>query len=197
MDPRGSIEQARRIAVGAGRLEEESEFRSVLAGLACTGLQWGGLLGIVGVLILVPVNVGLLGRPVAWWYPGGGGTEALVLWDKALVTLLCAGAVWAGRTRSRVSVARAVGGAIALAIAVVSLVHDAYRGVLSIEYVILLYLLTVVVIPYRPWQTLLLGGCLAPCSTAWAAWGFPALARPVPTWWPLDTSCGWGSSPWS
>ncbi len=180
MDPRGSIEQARRIAVGAGRLEEESEFRSVLAGLACTGLQWGGLLGIVGVLILVPVNVGLLGRPVAWWYPGGGGTEALVLWDKALVTLLCAGAVWAGRTRSRVSVARAVGGAIALAIAVVSLVHDAYRGVLSIEYVILLYLLTVVVIPYRPWQTLLLGGVLGAVLYGLGSVGLPGTgaARP-------------------
>ena len=180
MDPRGSIEQARRIAVGAGRLEEESEFRSVLAGLACTGLQWGGLLGIVGVLILVPVNVGLLGRPVAWWYPGGGGTEALVLWDKALVTLLCAGAVWAGRTRSRVSVARAVGGVIALAIAVVSLVHDAYRGVLSIEYVILLYLLTVVVIPYRPWQTLLLGGVLGAVLYGLGSVGLPGTgaARP-------------------
>ncbi len=140
----------------------------------------GGLLGIVGILILVPVNVGLLGRPVAWWYPGGGGTEALVLWDKALVTLLCAGAVWAGRTRSRVSVARAVGGAIALAIAVVSLVHDAYRGVLSIEYVILLYLLTVVVIPYRPWQTLLLGGGLGAVLYGLGSVGLPGTgaARP-------------------
>ncbi len=101
MDPRGSIEQARRVVVGAGRLEEESEFRSVLAGLACTRLQWGGLLGIVGVLILVPVNVGLLGRPVAWWYPGSRAAEVFVLWDKALVTLLCAAAVWPGRTRGR------------------------------------------------------------------------------------------------
>ncbi|WP_263841882.1 hypothetical protein [Salinibacter sp.] len=79
MDPRESIKQARRIVVEAGRLEEEPEFRSTLAKLACTGVQWGGLLGIVGVLILVPVNVGLLGRPVAWWYPEVGAAGSFVL----------------------------------------------------------------------------------------------------------------------
>jgi len=161
MDTHGSIEQARRVLVGAGRLEEEDpEFRTVLAGLARTGLRWGGLLGLLGILILVPVNVGLLGRPTAWWYPASGAAGPLVLWDKVVVALLCGGAVWAGGTQCRLSVARAVGGGIAALIAAVSLVHDAYRGVLTVEYVLLIYLLAVVVVPYRPWQTLLLGGVL-------------------------------------
>jgi len=181
MDPRGSVEQVRRIVFKAGRLEEEGAFRSVLAELARTGLQWGGLIGVLGVLILVPVNVGLLGRPVAWWYPEGGAAAPLVLWDKIVVVLLCGAAIWVGRMQCRVSVARAAGAAIAFLIAAVSLVHDAYRGVLSIEYVILLYLLAVVILPYRPWQTLLLGGLLSTALYGLGTVGLPGTgaARPA------------------
>jgi signal transduction histidine kinase/CheY-like chemotaxis protein len=161
MERRSTLEQARQVVFGAQALEDEPEFRTILAGLACTGLQWGGLLGLLGILILVPVNVVVLGRPTAWWYSAGMGPEAFVLWDKALVAALCGGAVWVGRTADRLSVGRGVAGVLALLIAVVSLVHDAYRGVLSIEYVILIYLLAVGVIPYRPWQTLLLGVALS------------------------------------
>jgi len=161
MDTRGPIDSTRHVVFRAGRLEEEPEFRSVLAGLAGTGLRWGGLLGLLGILILVPVNVGLLGRPAAWWYPAAGAAEPFVLWDKVVVALLCGAAIWVGWARWRLSVARTVGGAVAILVASVSLVHDAYRGVLSVEYVILIYLLAIVAVPYRPWQTLLLGATLS------------------------------------
>ncbi|MFB6279525.1 MAG: response regulator [Salinibacter sp.] len=160
MERRSTLEQARQVFFGTQALEDESEFEATLAGLACAGLQWGGLLGLLGILILVPVNVVLLGRPTAWWYSGGAGPEAFVLWDKAVVAALCVGAVWIGRSACRLSVSRGAAAGLALLVAVVSLVHDAYRGVLSIEYVILIYLLVVGVIPYRPWQTLLLGAAL-------------------------------------
>ena len=179
MDTHGSIEQVRRVLLGAGELEhEDPEFRSVLADLASTGLLWGGGLGLLGILILVPVNVGLLGRPTAWWYPVTGAAEPLVLWDKGVVALLCGGAIWVGRMRARLPTARAVGGAMALLIAAVSLVHDAYRGVLSVEYVILIYLLAVVVVPYRPWQALLLGGALSTMLFGLGRIDLPGLAGP-------------------
>ena len=157
MEHRSYIEQARRVVFGAGKLEDEREFEATLAGLACAGLQWGGLLGILGVAILIPVNVLLLGRPTAWWYSAAMTPEVFVFSDEIVVAFLCVVAIGVGRTERRLSVARATGALITGIIVAVSLLADAYRGVLSIEYVILAHLLAVVVIPYRPWQALLLG----------------------------------------
>jgi len=157
MERRSYLEQARRVVFGAGELEDDDEFEATLAGLACTGLQWGGLLGILGVAILIPVNLLLLGRPAAWWYSAAMTPEVFVFADEIIVALLCGLAIWVGRTERRLSVARTAGSVITAIIVAVSLLADAYRGVLSIEYVILAHLLAVVVIPYRPWQALLLG----------------------------------------
>ena len=154
------LDRARRVFFEPGALEADRSFRSALTRLAGTGLQWSGLLGIAGVFILVPVNVFLLGRPTLWWYPTPVTPEAFVLWDKAAVLLLCAGAVWVGRAGRSLLALRALGAALALLIVAVSLVHDAYRGVLSTEYLIVTYLLLVAAIPYRPWQALLVGGTM-------------------------------------
>lgn len=181
MERRSAIEQAHRVFFNAGEMEDEREFEATLAGLACAGLQWGGLLGIVGIFVLVPVNLLLLGRPTAWWYPTPMTPDILVLWDKAVVLLLCGGAVWVGRLECRLSVGRAVGTALAVLIAVVSLIHDAYRGILSVEYVILIYLLAVAVIPYRPWQTLLLGGGLSGLLYGLGHVGIPSTVAAQPT----------------
>ena len=157
---RDPLDRARRVFFEPGTLESDPSFRSTLARLASTGLQWSGLLGIVGVLILVPVNTLLLGRPTLWWYPTPVTPEAFVLWDKGAVLLLCAGAVWVGRADGPLSFTRALGAGLAVLIVAVSLVHDAYRGVLSTEYLIVTYLLLVAAIPYRPWQALLVGGAM-------------------------------------
>jgi signal transduction histidine kinase/DNA-binding response OmpR family regulator len=160
MEQDESLTSAQRVFLQPSALEEEADFQATLAQLACTGLQWGGGLGLLGLLILVPVNVFLLGRPVAFWYPSPVTPEVFVLWDEAVGALLCSAAIWVGATQCRLSVARTVGSVIAGLLVAVSLVHDAVRGVLVIEYVILVYLLTVAAIPYRPWQALLLGGVI-------------------------------------
>ena len=67
MEPPTHAERARRVFFEPHVLEKDSAFESTLAQLAGTGLQWGGLLGITGVLILILVNWGLLGRPMSWW----------------------------------------------------------------------------------------------------------------------------------
>ena len=110
MERRSTLEQARRVFLGAQELEDEHAFRAILSGLACTGLQWGGLLGLLGILILVPVNVVLLGRPAAWWYAAGLGPEAFVLWDKVVVAIVCVGALGLGRSGCRLAVSRSAAG---------------------------------------------------------------------------------------
>ena len=180
MDRQSHIEEARRVVFSPAGFEEDPEFREILTGLACTGLQWGGVLGILGVLVLIPVNILLLGRPTAWWFPATGNPEVFVLWDEIVVALLCGGAAWIGRAKRRLPVARTVAVVITGAVVAVSLIADAYRGVLSIEYVILAYLLAVAVIPYRPWQAFLLGGVLGALLFGIGHYGLPgtAAARP-------------------
>ena len=180
MDSPSYTERARRVFLAPGALEDDSAFTSTLAGLANTGLQWGGLLGVTGVLILILVNWGLLGRPVSWWYPAANATAALVLWDKVLVLVVCGVAVALGRSNCSLTVGRVAGAGLALGIAAVSLVHDAYRGVLSVEYLILAYLLVVAVVPYRPWQALLLGGGLTALFFGLGHMGVPGTGAAQP-----------------
>jgi signal transduction histidine kinase/DNA-binding response OmpR family regulator len=180
MEPPSYTERARRVFLAPGALEDDSAFTSTLAGLANTGLQWGGLLGMTGVLILILVNWGLLGRPVSWWYPAANATAALVLWDKVLVLVVCGVAVVLGRSNCTLTVGRVAGAGLALGIAAVSLVHDAYRGVLSVEYLILVYLLVVAVVPYRPWQALLLGGGLTALFFGLGHMGVPGTGAAQP-----------------
>lgn len=176
----GYVEQAGRVLLAPSTLEEERAFRVTLARLAGTGLQWGGLLGLVGVFVLVVLNAFLLGRPTMWWYPDPVVPEAFVLWDKVGVGLLCMGAVVVGRAGGRLSLGRTAGFVLAVAVASVSIVHDAYRGIPSMEYLILVYLLAVVAIPYRPWQALFLGGSLTGVFVVVGHFGVPgtAAARP-------------------
>jgi len=180
MDRRDSISQVRRVVRRPGRLEEDSSFASALRTLAQTGLVWGGLLGMTGIVILVLVNVGLLGRPVVLWPTGALPPEVFVVWDEGIAAILCAVAVGIGRASGRLSVTRGLGGLLTAAVVAVSLVADAYRGVLSIEYVILAHLLAIVALPYRPWQALLLGGGLNAVFFGVGHFGVPgtAAARP-------------------
>ncbi|MFB6271395.1 MAG: response regulator [Salinibacter sp.] len=180
MERHSYIEEARQVIFGAEELEQEPEFQATLRRLACTGLQWGGLLVILGVLILILVNAVLLGRPTAWWYSASAPLEVFVVADELVVAGLCGGGVWMGRTECRLSGARVAGGVLTAAIVAVSLLADAYRGVLSIEYLILAYLLAVAVIPYRPWQALLLGVVLGGLFSGIGHFGLPGTpaARP-------------------
>jgi hypothetical protein len=180
MEERSYVERARRVFLNPSALEADDAFASTLAQLAGTGLQWGGLVGIVGVAVLILVNGGLFGRPFTWWYPSPNATQPFVLWDKTAVLAVCGSAIVLGRAGCRLSVGRTVGAALALLIATVSLVHDTYRGLLSIEYLILVYLLIVTVVPYRPWQALLLGGAMTALLYGLGHYGVPgtAAARP-------------------
>jgi signal transduction histidine kinase/DNA-binding response OmpR family regulator len=170
----------RRVFLAPGELEDDQAFRSTLVQLLGTGLTWGGVVGILGVLFVSLVNWSVLGRPITWWYPTPITTEAYVLWDKAVVVLACGGAIALGRAQSQLTVGRIVGGLIAVLIATVSLVHDAYRGILSPEYLVLINLLAVAVIPYRPWQALLLGATLITVFYGIGHYGLPGTAAANP-----------------
>ncbi len=180
MNSREEKRWTRRVFFAPGELEEDRAFRATLVQLLGTGLTWGGLVGILGVLFVSLINWGVLGRPITWWYPTPITAEAYVLWDKAVVVLACGGAIALGRAQSQLTIGRIVGGLIAVLIATVSLVHDAYRGILSPEYLVLVNLLAVAVIPYRPWQALLLGATLITVFYGIGHHGLPGTAAANP-----------------
>jgi signal transduction histidine kinase/DNA-binding response OmpR family regulator len=114
------------------------------------------------------------------WYPEPMSPEVFVLWDKAVVVLACGGVIALGWVGTRLAVGRLLGGGIAVAVAAISLIHDAYRGILSVEYLVLVYLLAVAVIPYRPWHTLVLGGVLTTVFYGIGQYGLPGTAAAHP-----------------
>jgi len=177
---RDDIDRVRRVFLNPGEMERDRDFRATLSRLTDTGLQWGGLVGLIGVGVLVLVHVSLLDRPTMGWYPESMSPEVFVLWDKAVVVLACGVVIALGRIGTRLAVGRFAGGGIAVAVAAISLVHDAYRGILSVEYLVLVYLLVVAVIPYRPWHTLLLGGVLTVVFYGIGHYGLPGTAAERP-----------------
>ncbi len=181
MEDRTYLERASRVFLDPQTLEEEADFRGTLADVMHTGLQWGGLVGTVGMLVLMLVNWAVLARPTMLWYPDVITPETYVLWDKLVVVAACLGAVGLGRAESRLSTGRLLGGALAVVIVGVSLVHDAFRGILSVEYIILVNLLAVAVIPYRPWQALVLGGTLLAVFLGVGHYGIPGTRGADPT----------------
>ena len=181
MEDRTPDSIVRQVLLTPHTLETDRSFYVSLAQAACTGLRWCGRVGVLGVLILVGVQSLVLGRPTTLWYPDVMTPEHFVLWDKVAVLLVCVGTVGLGRLRRSLVIGRWGGAAFGLAIAAISLVHDAYRGILSIEYVLLAYLLTVVAVPYRPWQALLLGGGMCGLLYGIGTYGVPGTAAAVPS----------------
>ncbi|MFP4228930.1 MAG: hypothetical protein ACLFTE_08900 [Salinivenus sp.] len=69
MSTQSHLFHARRVFLSPGDLEAEPDFRRTLTRRMGVGLQWGGLVGLLGVAILVGVHWDLLARPTTWWDP--------------------------------------------------------------------------------------------------------------------------------
>ncbi|MFP4228929.1 MAG: helix-turn-helix domain-containing protein [Salinivenus sp.] len=104
-----------------------------------------------------------------------------VLCNKAAVVLVCLGALGLGANGCRLRTGRIAGTGLALAVASVSLIHDAYRDILSVECLVLIYLLAVAVLPYRSWQVLGLGLLLTALFSVLGHHGLPGTRAAQPT----------------
>lgn len=164
----------------AGR-EDDPEFRGALRRILHLGLYVTGGLGMCAIAIYVLGQTYGAGLPLQWSHrPGPGPTaESVVVLDKIVLSLLCAGLIGAAALRCSLRAGRVLA---ALAVSVgasASLYGDVTQGEIAVGYVTLLYMLAAGTIPFRPVQTLGLGAALT--FLAWGAGTYgPPLLRGEP-----------------
>jgi PAS domain S-box-containing protein len=157
--------------------EQDSDVRSVLTRVLHTGLRQCGAIGLVGVLLYVGLSVFGLGYDLNWTYTalatGEIDQQIIVAGILVVASLSVIGLVLA-QSHCSLRKGRLFGWGSILIGAAVATFEGAVRGTFSTEYVILVYLLIVAIIPFRPIQVVGIGGSiglviylLGPSGVAW------------------------------
>ena len=152
------FEQYATFLLRPSAFEDDDSFRRTLTQVVHAGLRWGGWSAVFGLGIYVGVEILILDRPVRWVHQTGFvGEEVALLYDLLLATL-CVGAALLPAVECSLDRCRAWAAGALMTGAGVFLRSDIIHGTIQIEFVALLYLLVVVVVPFRPWQVVGIGG---------------------------------------
>lgn len=141
-----------------GLIDEPPEFRRMLRRLQWTGLRLASVLGILSVIAHVLTRGVAFGYPVSWAWPSTATPNVVSGPDKVFTIALCLllfGAAW---KRCSLRTGRVLAAVVAVLGAAASLYADLVNGNLALEYLTFILLASAAIIPFRPWQTGLLGG---------------------------------------
>jgi signal transduction histidine kinase/CheY-like chemotaxis protein len=154
-----SLQSLRMWAAQRTDHESDPEFRALIAALLRNRMLYAGLFGIVLTVVHVSMHRFLLGRTLAWAYAGPGESGMVVLWDKVFIVALCAATIAVSRRPLPLGWARVMCGALVLGICLAILLDDVFNRDVSFSgaYFALVLMVTVLTIPFKPWQTLALG----------------------------------------
>lgn len=166
-----------RLLLSSPAREHDHAFRSVLTRVLHTGLRQCGAIGLVAALLYVGLSVFGLGYDLNWTY------EAIVngeLDQQIVVAGILIGAALSvigfilSQLECTLHTGRLFGWGAVLVAAAVATFEGAVRSSFSTEYVILIYLLIVAIIPFQPVQVAGIGGSIAgvvfllgPSGLAW------------------------------
>ena len=157
--------------------EQDADVRSMLTRMLHTGLRQCGAIGLVAALLYVGLSVFGLGYDLNWTYTAvvtGEINQQIVVAGILIVASLSVIGLVLAQSRCSLRKGRLFGWGAILMAAAVATFEGAVRGTFSTEYVILLYLLIVAIIPFRPAQVVGIGGTVAlvvyllgPSGPAW------------------------------
>lgn len=161
-------------------VHEEDAFRTRLAESLRTGLLWAGATGLAGVLLHFLTNY-LLANRVVWISDRVMGSTFL-LFDNVLIASLCVLLIaLSQKEKINLPFGRFVAAIVLILGSGIALYADLITGTFSPHYVVTMYLLIVIAVPYKPWQTLLLGCVLGGLFYAMAPEGLYWTSQLVPT----------------
>jgi signal transduction histidine kinase/ActR/RegA family two-component response regulator len=124
-----------------------------------TGLWRGGLTVFVGIVAHVALIRILLDYPLRWTYSTVPASEEIAFAYHVVAAVAGAMLMVVSFRAGSLTIGRIAAGGAALVICAASMHDDILRGgPISIEYVIMIYLVAVVIVPFRPWQALSIGG---------------------------------------
>ena len=140
-----------------GLINEPPEFRRLLQRIQWTGLRLAGILGILSVLLHVIAEILLFGETITWSWTPPSTQNVMSAPDKILTVGLCLMLLLAASKRWSLDTCRSLAAGVSLLGAAASLYSDLQSGTLAIEYLMFILIGTAATIPFRPWQTGLLG----------------------------------------
>mgnify|MGYP006281702345 CR=1 FL=1 len=148
-----------KLQLWLGLRSERTGFRTSLRRLGRRGLIAVGVIGILVTLLFFASKSFFTVSQLEWtvWTASASGHEVL-LFDKAVIALLSVGLIAAGSKGCSLRAGRLLMAAVVFLAAAVSLLADLARGQLSVEYITLLFVGAVVAVPFRPWETAVMGG---------------------------------------
>lgn len=166
-----------RVLLPSPTREHDPAFRSVLTRVLHTGLRQCGAIGLVASLLYVGLSVFGLGYDLRWTYEaifGGQFGQQIVLIGILIGAALSVIGLVLSQYECTLRSGRLFGWAAVMMAAAVATFEGAARGMFSTEYVILIYLLVVAIIPFRPLQVIGIGGSvvlmvylLGPSGVVW------------------------------
>jgi hypothetical protein len=139
------------------KFEKDEGFSDYLAGLARIGMRNAGIIGVAGPIIHFSINGLLTSKQIVWFCrPGGAGysiADKLVIFFLGLVGLVMS------KKKIRPQKARVIISLFLLVVCLGMIYDDVIRRdvSLTIGFLILVMLVGVGVVPYRPWQVSLFG----------------------------------------
>lgn len=162
-----------------GRFEADEDFRMRLARTANTGLLWTGAIGLFGVFLHVLINYLLGGSMV--WASVQPEPSTIILADDLFIAGLCGIVVALSGSELSLSSSRGLMAVVLLLAAAASFFDDTATGAFGAQYVVVMYLLVIIAVPYKPWQALAIGGglsvlfvTLTPGGILWTGTLFPS-----------------------
>jgi signal transduction histidine kinase len=143
------------------KFESDDGFRNYLAGLARIGMRNAGIIGVAGPVIHFGTNALLTGREIAWFCKPGGAEYSIG--DKLVIFFLGWVGLFLSKKTLRPQQARAIISLFLLVVCLGMIYEDVMRRdvSLTIGFLILVMLVGVGVVPYRPWQASLFGISIA------------------------------------
>lgn len=145
------------LLISPAALEADSTFRDTLLELMYAGLRWGGGTLCGGALLHVLIEVLGRGKSIVWLYAEPGGHEIAVMYH-AVTSVIGGGLIAIPLLRGSLRMGRLAVAATLLTACSFSIHDDLLRGAsVSIAFVVMLYLMILVLVPFRPWQTLGVG----------------------------------------
>lgn len=152
------LRQLWALLVKPSSLEGESAFRASLTEVMYAGLWWGGGAAVLATAIHVVLSIGAWGESPTWVYSTAVEGEVALLYH-AFVCAMGGGLMALSATACSLSIGRLVGGGAVLLACGASLHDDLVQGPsIAVEYVFMIYMVGVVMVPFRPWQALGVGG---------------------------------------
>lgn len=151
----------RRRYVFTDAYEKDQGFREYLTRMTSIGIRNAGIIGVLGPLVHFSVYVLVLGRRMVWFYPP---EYESIYWvaDKLLIILIGVTCIFLSRLPLRPQLARLIVFSFLLVVAMAMLTDNilARDTTTSTGYSILVMLIGVGILPFRPWQVFILGSTI-------------------------------------